>query len=385
MISTSSVVSALVFYSAILAGVCVLRRVTILLKKGGVSILLLGSAVAIARLLLPVEIPFSREVRSWSLLGAAQRFLREHPAVERNLLIIWGVGAVIAVTWDVFTFCLARRRCRSYTIVDNALVRQVAERLGVECPVLVTPDVDVPCAAGIFRYVIYLPQVELPEQEIELILAHEVQHIRSHDAKIKLFVGLLTAVMWWNPVALIFRVEIGRILELRCDANVTRNMDKDERTDYLIMLKNMADRVASKRRVPALALDESQAVGGKSTFIEQRFRVILAGEGKRPRSVSAAAAFMLAAVFCASYLVIFQPAGLAPAENFIDESEELFYMEDYEGSGNEEGIYDAFVIKGADGRYQLCVNYTFVKYLSEDELASDEYKDLYVFEEVIEE
>ena len=92
MISTSSVISALVFYSVILLGVCFSRRLTILLKKSGVSILLLGSAVAVARLFLPVEIPFSREVRSWNLLGAAQRYLREHPAVERNLLIIWGVG-----------------------------------------------------------------------------------------------------------------------------------------------------------------------------------------------------------------------------------------------------------------------------------------------------
>lgn len=381
MISTSSVISALVFYSVILLGVCFSRRLTILLKKSGVSILLLGSAVAVARLFLPVEIPFSREVRSWNLLGAAQRYLREHPAVERNLLIIWGVGAVIVVAWDIFLFCLARRRCRGYTIVDNELVRQVAGRVGVGCPVLVTPDVEVPCAAGIFRHTIYLPQVELSEQEIELILAHEVQHIRSHDAKIKLFVGLLTAVMWWNPVAQLFRVEIGKILELRCDANVIRHMDAAGRTNYLQMLKHMASRIAFKGRVPALALDESQAVGRKQTFIGQRFRVILASEEKRPRIAGAAAIFLLAAVFCASYLVIFQPAELAPAKNFINESEDVFYLDDCEGVEEDIGNGNAFIIKGADGRYQLFVNYKFSKYLSEKELALDEYKDLYQFQE----
>ena len=380
MISTSSVISALVFYSVILLGVCLMRRLTILLEKSGVFILLLGSAAAVARLFLPVEIPFSREIRSWNLLGAAQRFLREHPAVERTLLIIWGVGAVIVVAWDVFLFCLARRRCRSYTIVDSELVRQVAGRVGVGCPVLVTPDVEVPCAAGIFRHTIYLPQVELSEQEIELILAHEVQHIRSHDAKIKLFVGLLTAVMWWNPIAQLFRAEIGRILELRCDANVVRHMDKTGRDDYLQMLKHMASRIAFKGRVPALALDESQAVGRKQTFIEQRFEVILADEGKRPRSAGAAAIFLLAVMFCASYLVIFQPAELAPAENFQNDLRTV-YEEEYEGPENYVGVYDSFIIKGSDGRYQLFTDYKFSRYLSEEQLALDEYKDLFRFQE----
>ncbi len=379
MISTASVLSALVLYSAVLAGVCLLRRQTFFLEKCGVSFLMLASVFAIGRLLLPIEIPVTYAVRSWSVLGVVQRFLRDHPAVEQGLLVIWGAGAVVAVGWDVFVFVRARRRCRTYTIVDDETVRRAAARLNVDCPVMVTPDVEVPCAAGIFRHVIYLPPVELPEWEIEMILAHEAQHIRSHDGKIKLFVGLLTAAMWWNPIAQIFRREAGRLLELRCDAKVTRHMDKRGQTQYLTMLQHMADRIVSKRRTPALALDESQAVS-RDTFIKQRFKVILAYDGKPPRRVSVMTRAAMLAVFCVSYLVIVQPAELAPAENFIDETE-VYYMDDCEGLDKDEGKYGTFLIKEPDGRYQLCINYTFVKYLSEEEVTLDQYKDLHVFEE----
>lgn len=379
MISTASVLSALVLYSAVLAGVCLLRRQTFFLEKCGVSFLMLASVFAIGRLLLPIEIPVTYAVRSWSVLGVVQRFLRDHPAVEQGLLAIWGAGAVVAVGWDVFVFVRARRRCRTYTIVDDETVRRAAARLNVDCPVMVTPDVEVPCAAGIFRHVIYLPPAELPEWEIEMILAHEAQHIHSHDGKIKLFVGLLTAVMWWNPIAQIFRREAGRLLELRCDAKVTRHMDKRGQTQYLTMLQHMADRIVAKRRTPALALDESQAVS-RDTFIKQRFKVILAYDGKPPRRVSIMTRAAMLAVFCVSYLVIVQPAELAPAENFQNDSRTV-YEEEYEGPENHTGKYGTFIIKGPDGRYQLCVNYTFVKYLSEEEVTLDQYKDLHVFEE----
>lgn len=381
MISTSSVLSALILYSIMLVGVCLLRRVTWFLKKYGVSVLLVMSAFAAIRLLLPFEISVTYAFRSWNLLGITQRYLREHPAVERGLLAIWASGAVVAVGWNVLVFWIARRRCRRYRIVDSEVVRRAAERVNVECPVLVSPDVEVPCAAGVLQCAIYLPDADLPEREIELILAHEAQHIRNKDAQIKLAVGLLTAVMWWNPVAHLFQREIGRLLELRCDAKVTEHMDLMEQTEYLTMLRNMAGRIVSRKRAPALALDESQVIGRKKeTFIQQRFEVILSYNGKPPRRMGMAVRCVLLALFCASYLVILQPAGLAPAENFQDDAR-TSYEDNYEGRGLGDGANGAFIYKEADGRYKLFVNYTFSRYLSEDEVASDEYQDLLICEE----
>lgn len=388
MISGSSVLSALFLYSAVLLPVYLLRRCTAFLKMGGVPVLLLVSAVATARLLLPFEIPLTYAVRSWTILAAPQRFFRANPAITRLLLTVWGVGAALFTGIDVLILCLARKRCRGYTVVESESVRRTAERLRVDCPVLVSPDVPVPYVAGVLHPVIYIPTLELPEWEIELILAHEAQHIRSHDALIKLFFGILSAALWWDPVAFWFRREIDTLLEMRCDAKVTERMDENQKTEYLIMLKNMAKRIVAGRRAPALALDESSAAG-KNTVIEQRFKVLNTRASRRPRRLYTVAQCVLLPLFLMSYLVVFQPASAPPTENF-DKEPEVYYHENFDGLEIEEtdiiiNDYSTFIFKGSDGRYHLYINYEFSRYLTYDEVVSDQYRHIRVFEEGVQE
>lgn len=380
MISVSSVLCALVLFTAAQAFVCQLSQQTQFLEKRDVSILLLVSTAATVRLLLPIEIPITYAVRSWAVLGTVQRFFREHPAIQLILVTVWAAGALVTVGRDAAALCCAHKRCRSYVPVEDELVQEAARRLRVKCPVVVTPDVDVPFVAGFFQHTIYFPAEGLEESEIELALLHELQHIRNHDGPIKLFVGLLTAAMWWNPVASKLRLAAVRLLELRCDAKVAKRLSLQEQHEYLDMLQRLALLVLAKRSAPVPVLDESPAVR-KDPLIVQRFRVAIARQRRPPRRLRSVAQFMLLLVlFCASYLLIVQPAELAPAENFQNDSRTV-YEEEYEGPDNYMGMYDTFVVKGSDGRYQLFVNYEFKRYLSEDEITSDKYIDLYLFKE----
>lgn len=379
MISGFSVLSALIFYSAALLVICMMRWHTGFLENGGTSVLLLASTFAAFRLLLPFEMPVTFAIQSWNLLGVPLKFFRTYPVVTRFLLVGWAIGAVVVMGRDVADLYRAHVQCRDYTIVENELVQEIAKRRSITCPVVVSPDVEVPYVAGIFRYNIYVPAVELPEKDFEFILAHEAQHIRSHDALIKLFFGLMSVVMWWNPIAHWSRREIDALLELRCDARVTKGMSVEERCAYAKMLKDMAKRVVAGRRMPVLALDESMAVG-RPNLLRQRLQVITSRKNKPLRLMSIV---VLAAVFCLSYLVVAQSA-IAPSEkSFVDESE-VYYKEDYSGStfGEGRGPGSTFIMKDADGRYQLCINYEFSRYLTEDEVVSDQYKEIIiVFEE----
>lgn len=377
MISGFSILSALAFYSAALVVVCLMRRKTEFLKKGGTSILLLASIFATLRLLLPFEVPATFTIQSWNLLGVPLKFFRTYPAVTQFLVAAWAVGAVVVVGRDVADLYRARKQCHNYTIVENELVQEIAKRCSVTCPVMVSPDVEVPYVAGILRCNIYVPAMELPEKELEFIMTHEGQHVRSHDALIKLFFGIMSAVMWWNPIAHCFRREIDALLELRCDAKVTKGMDERGRCEYADMLKNMAKRVVSGRRMPVLALDESMAVG-RSNLLDQRVRVLAERRSRPLRRMDIVVPFVvLAVVFCLSYLVVFQSVITPSAKSFVDESE-VNYHENFEGPIAEEGSGSTFIVKTSDGRYQLCINYEFSRYLTEDEVASDQYKDLLI-------
>lgn len=377
MISGSSLLNALVLYTGVLIAICLLRKRTGFLKKGGVPILLFAAAFATVRLILPIEMPFAHAVRSWDLLGVALRFFLDHPNFTRFLLITWFVGAVVFVGLNIFVLWRSYKQCREYTVVESESVQELARRMSVPCPVVVSPNVPIPYVMGFFRHTIYLPDLDFPEESVELMLAHEVQHIRTHDALIKLFFGLITVVMWWNPAAHFFRGTIDALLEFRCDAKVTEGMDEEKRQAYVGMLTDLAKRVVSDRRTPALALNESLAVG-KESVLTQRGKVILKGKASPPRLVSVVVQVVLLALFCASYLIIWQPA-VAPQTEELQNDLGISYLEDYDDTEDGKEEISTFIYKGSDGRYQLFVDYEFCRYLSDDEVASDEYKHLWIF------
>lgn len=381
MISGFSVLSALILYSIMLAAICALRRCTSFLERGGAPVLLLAAALATLRLLLPIEIPLTYTIRSWNVLGTVLNFFRAHPAFTRLLLVIWGVGAVVVTGKDVIDLYRAHKRCREYVTVENRSVQEIAKRLSVPCPVLVSPAVKVPYVVGIFRHTIYLPDTERSEKEIEFTLAHEAQHIRTHDAQIKLFFGILSAVMWWNPVAYWFRREIDALLELRCDRKMTGRMGKDENQQYAQMLAKMARELVQREQVPALALDESSAAGG-SNILAQRINVVAARKSNAPRwnILTVLQVAVVIVLFLLSYLMVVQPA-ITPSDVYFQNDSETNYEENHEGPDIAGGTTGAFIFKEANGRYQLCIDYKFNRYLTEDEVLSEEYKDLYIFEE----
>lgn len=375
MISGSSLLNALVLYTGVLIAICLLRKRTGFLKKGGVPILLFAAAFATMRLILPIEMPFAHAVRSWDLLGVALRFFLDHPNFTRFLLITWFVGAVVFVGLNIFILWRSYKQCREYTVVESESVQELARRMSVPCPVVVSPNVPIPYVMGFFRHTIYLPDLDFPEESVELMLAHEVQHIRTHDALIKLFFGLITVVMWWNPAAHFFRGTIDALLEFRCDAKVTEGMDEEKRQAYVGMLTDLAKRAVSGRRTPALALNESLALGkkGKKSVLVQRGDVILNGDRKPQRPLHVVVQFVLLVLFCVSYLVIWQPAVAPPAEVF-EEDLEIHYKEDFDDTEVDKGRDNTFIYKGTDGQYQLFVNYEFIRYLSEDEVVLEEYQ-----------
>lgn len=379
MISAFSVISAVGFCTIFTAAICGLRFSTRFLTSGGVMILLGVSIFAVLRLLLPFEIlPVTSSVRSWDLLGGLHRFLNSHLALTNAFLTVWGIGAVICVLIALHGLYQSNVNRKRYHIVTDEAIQAAAERLSIPCPVLVTPDVKGPYVAGFLHPVIYFPAEPMGEEMVEFALAHEAHHVRAHHALIKLALGLVLAVMWWNIPFHVFRQTVDVLLEMRCDAAATAGLSCNQRGRYGDMLYLMAARVAGCPKRPVFALGDSPAVLKKGWAVTQRLEVVL--RSKPAPRVQAAAMALTVALFCASYLVVFQGAGAPMPEDFEIKSG-VSYHEKYDDPEFGDGAYSSFICKRADGRYQLFVNYTFTGYLSEDEVFSDQYKDLLIVEE----
>ena len=328
MISMSSIISALFFYTVALFMVCLLRTFAPqLIGRGGTFILLLATVFATLRLILPLEIPMSRLVRSWTLLGTPLRILSTYPDIKSALVAAWVIVGLLIATWDGITIHRTLKASRGYTPAEDDCVKDLVAQNSIPYPVVVTRDVDTPCVVGFFNRTIYLPVSDLSEHEVAIVLSHEVQHARGRDSVLKLCFRVLLVIMWWNPFAHWFWFNLDDLLELRCDAKLTEHMSAWERYEYGQVLSHMAAKAVKKKRRSPLVVDELFTVG-RNEFIKQRVRIILDGTGRPPRYASIAACCAFAVLFCASYLVVFQPA-LAPQAEYFEEEPEVYYDDSY--------------------------------------------------------
>ena len=128
------------------------------------------------------------------------------------LLGLWLLGA-----WVVFTIRLHRDR------------RFLGKRGGT-C-IYVSGAVKSPCLAGLIPAV-YLTEDVLQTDEAELILRHELTHLRHLDFLWSLCRTAAVTVYWWNPFIWLAAICSKRDAELACDEAVAAKLPESKRLAY---------------------------------------------------------------------------------------------------------------------------------------------------------
>ena len=128
------------------------------------------------------------------------------------LLGLWLFGA-----WAVFTIRLHRDR------------RFVGKRGGT-C-IYVSDAVKSPCLAGLIPAV-YLTEDVLQTDEAELILRHELTHLRHLDFLWSFCRAAAVTVYWWNPLIWLAAICSKRDAELACDEAVAAGLQPEQRIAY---------------------------------------------------------------------------------------------------------------------------------------------------------
>ena len=244
----------------------------------------------------------------------------------------------------------------------------------------VVPGIPIPFVAGLFLHTIYLPELNVSDKWLELILVHERQHIRSRDSWIKLFYSVLKSAFWWIEPFQAFGEDLDALLEIWCDRRVLASLEEDEKDEYVRMMLEMAKWTIPSKCAPVSGLGGS-STKNSSGIAEQRMNILVNSVIKpRRQTMAVIGCCLVVALFFASYLVVFQPAGV-PLSRMFDPEKGVIYSEKYEGFENSEGLHNAFILKNLDGRYELFINYEFSGYLTYDEVISKAYNNLRIFEE----
>lgn len=140
------------------------------------------------------------------------------------IILLWVIGVLI--------FFIFRAKC--YYGFKNMVSKNSKRFYKEDCIVnLFKSDyVMSPILIGIFKPIIVLPNREISEKELNIILKHELEHLRRKDLILKLIILIVNGVHWFNPLAYSLNAKFDILCENSCDERVALKMDFSERRVY---------------------------------------------------------------------------------------------------------------------------------------------------------
>jgi bla regulator protein BlaR1 len=146
------------------------------------------------------------------------------------LVLLWSAGVLFVAARALREWRILARVARDWATSSeelDAMLTGLVRRFRFvrRIRVLVSERIDTPMLIGWIRPVVLLPMavaLGFPRQQIELILAHELGHLRRYDHLVNLAQALLETLLFYHPVVHWISREVRNERELCCDALVLR-------------------------------------------------------------------------------------------------------------------------------------------------------------------
>lgn len=221
---------------------------------------------AAVRLLLPLEIPTRWSV--WNLLRGAEAaqtvtantvvpFPAFVPAAEAAtvqaekagavspILLIWATGMALLAVYFLIGYAVMVRRFRGTRLAPQPSVDALLDRFRFsrDPRICVSRSRRAPLTFGMLRPTVLLPEdLEAGSAQFQLVLAHELAHIRRKDCLRKALFAVCLCLYWWHPLVWLMTVLANRDMELACDESVLHTLGPKCKKAYALTLLEIAQR-----------------------------------------------------------------------------------------------------------------------------------------------
>ena len=185
------------------------------------------------------DMPSAPQEPAWS--GTAQTAPMEIPWPA----ILWLAGAVLLAVAFVVSYRRSVAVFRTALPLTHPAINRWRQCYPVlrGVPIRRCDRIRSPLTYGLVRPVILLPKgVDCDQEEVGYILLHEGTHIKHGDAWWKLFLAAALCVHWFNPLVWCMYVCAGRDLERSCDESVVRACGLEARSEYALTLLKWEER-----------------------------------------------------------------------------------------------------------------------------------------------
>ena len=164
--------------------------------------------------------------------------------------LLWIAGAAAVLGWNVLVHLKFRKSilARAIPVTDSRILeiwKGELERAGVDkapYQLVSTPAVETPMSIGLLQKKIrvVLPEKTYSDEELTMLLRHELVHICRRDGENKFFLTFCKALCWFNPLMWVAMRKSADDMELSCDETVLAEADAVQRRKYADLLLTTA-------------------------------------------------------------------------------------------------------------------------------------------------
>lgn len=364
-ISVYSLFNAFVWFALSIGVGNLILKISALYWKTTVFIFTLGSL----RLLLPMEHKYMHIFRL-NQIYFYKDFLNVkifNIKIWYILLLVCLIGGIIFSSKLIAKLYYLKQICRQSKIIypDNtlySLCESVAREMGYtgrRFKVSISDEFPSAVSAGYFIPHIIIPKylLSLPEKQLHSIFKHEMVHYLKGDLWIKIILLFIRSFLWWFYPIYSFTTNCERLLEMRCDYIVSKNMDYTTIFAYMEAMQNSLSTSVQTLYTPLAYVEFSN-----KTFVKKRLHV-LSENKSQSRFITKKTIFIVTLsflVFILSYSFTIQP-GKELDDKYIAENN-MWEMPEEENN-------KPFLLQLAENQYILIENGVSQKYLTREQLS----------------
>lgn len=248
MLSLYSLIWTFLISCPMLLLIFILRRRSDYLTKYGVTFISILYIFCTVRMLFPIEFPSHQKVICDPYLYSFLMNLHaksediHKKIVMAVILTIWIIGIIIAVVHKMREWNKVKGYLIKGTSEGDGVAEKILREIDSECPIKIEYNLAIaePFIKGLRHPVIYLPEKECNEKELEFILMHEYLHWKRKDLWKKFIINIIGMIFWWNPLAYLLCKDLDQIIELNCDNAMSKKYSEMDTLYYLDTLTYMA-------------------------------------------------------------------------------------------------------------------------------------------------
>ncbi len=165
----------------------------------------------------------------------------------RLFFAVWGLGVIFKVCVYLYKRKGLKAVISRAELADERMTdagEEVKKKLKIKRKIsfCYISGVSVPFTTGIIKPVIYIPRESYTDKDLEIVICHEMMHIRRHDLMWKKVLTCLKFIYWFNPLIYKLSDDMELVDEVCCDLEVCFNTQITTAKEYFSVIINNAEK-----------------------------------------------------------------------------------------------------------------------------------------------